>query len=1006
MKNKYDRERGNKGSRFGNVLGKPWVLTCLLVLWSSTGALWLALYLSSGVRGLIGWLSTNMPGVMSGNFNFVGSDVLASSWAITNFKNYGMILLSPILVLPIWLILTAWLAPILMRVWYKNRSTNQGQYGNDRFTTETETLRQYPLIADRGVPFKGHGGVVVQHYPVASGKVFRTHPIRFTRYYLVPLLKREVVPYGWYLIDSTATNSLIIGITRSGKGETVINPMLENLARASIKTSMVVNDPKGELYQMSYKFLRKQGYDVQVLNLINMDFSASYNPLQKIIEEAREGYYDEVQQDVNAISSAIYVDPNAKDKFWQNSSINLLNALILALLDYAKRHDAWDQVTMYNVDHMMTDLGGVNVEINSKGKPVLTPEMAEAQGIEFDPTSADARPTGERKSKLIIYFEALDELNQLHPDKFRQMAHDAFAQSKFAGDETSGNIYSSASEGIKIYNQANIGKLTSMNSINFENMGFPRIMKLRLADKYQFHTGIVTFFNAKGKVLEKRTQLVDKVGILRYAIETKLPDSFTFTVDFGFEKNPDSIKGDVFKFSGLKLYKRKGFGKNFELDEYTRQPLLKKVQLTLQSVALKPQMRSCELQYSEAPVALFLVTPPDNPSYNQLPAFAIDQIFNQVYRMALLNGRKAFTRLGFIIDELGQLPTIANLEQKVSIGLGQNIFFDLVVQNFEQLELHYTKQQAATIQDNCSNTLYILTSSIDTAKQISGRIGQRTVAVKTQSGQAAKVSSVNISTQYISQDLMKPTELMRLQGGEMVVLRTVHRQDNKKQLIMDYPIFDHGDTQMPYRYKFLQREFDDSTTLSDIGLTSLHQRLDLVTLAVKYDQELEDLQQLISEGADVHQPLASGQDIARPTVSANNAPRTLESRAPELSDFTHPDMDDLGEVATDPIFSGSELSDPEELQDASTVLATELMGLKPSESIVDSQKLMDDIGNFWQHKRHNSLRFICTLFEGNHQMGQQLVGSLDEIRRKYGYESALSDDPIVANALAQEGAAS
>ena len=73
---------------------------------------------------------------------------------------------------------------------------------------------------------------------------------------------------------------------------------------------MLVNDSKGELYQMSYETLRKRGYEVEVLNIQNPDFSMSYNPLQQIIDYAKDGYYDETQQAVNSLSSSIYVDPN------------------------------------------------------------------------------------------------------------------------------------------------------------------------------------------------------------------------------------------------------------------------------------------------------------------------------------------------------------------------------------------------------------------------------------------------------------------------------------------------------------------------------------------------------------------------------------------------------------------------------------------------------------------------------------------------------------------------
>ena len=42
--------------------------------------------------------------------------------------------------------------------------------------------------------------------------------------------------------------------------------------------SYVITDPKGELYRDCAKVLKKNGYKIRVLNLVNVNFSNSYNP--------------------------------------------------------------------------------------------------------------------------------------------------------------------------------------------------------------------------------------------------------------------------------------------------------------------------------------------------------------------------------------------------------------------------------------------------------------------------------------------------------------------------------------------------------------------------------------------------------------------------------------------------------------------------------------------------------------------------------------------------------
>lgn len=827
-KNKYARERSRKLNPRLRLLGRPWFLFLLWLVFASAMTFFTN-WIVSAIQTFLFWWQAND----TGTFIFTGKApqdnyLLNRIWQTKSLTDYGIFTGNKVLYLVVLMALSSISVKFLLRLYFKNRNTSSNQYGNDRLTTEREVKRQYPQIPDRQEEFKGYGGIPLHHLPMVSQHSTSLQAAR--------IMDWKLPAHGFYAIDPTTINSLIVGITRSGKGETIIMPLIDILSRAEKKSSMVINDPKGELYQMSYETLRKRGYNVQVLNIQKTDFSMSYNPLQIIIDYAKDGYFDEVQQEVNSLSSTIYTDPNAKDKFWQNSSINLLNSLILALIDYAKRNNKWEKVTMDNVVHMMTNLGGQTVYLNAAGI-VIPPE-------EIDQTDPDYA-VASQKPKLVVYFEKLAELNRKNYSPFRQMAVDAFAQSKFAGDETSGNIYSGAMEGIKIYLQSNIAKLTSMNSLNFESIGFPRMFKIKLPEIYQFNTAIVTFKDKKGKKIESRTQIIDSIGFLKYAVENTLSDHFQIELDFNFDKNKAEIKKDHIIISGVKRYIRHGLSKSdFEVDPYTGQKLLKDVLLKVKKSNLQGKLEVMKLTYSEAPTALFMVTPPNNPSYNQLPAFAIDQIFNTIYNAALNNGRKSFIRVHFILDEFGQLPTIDHMDTKVSIGLGQNICFNIVVQNLEQLKIHYSDQQAATIESNCANLLYILTESKATAESISKRIGQRTVSVQTQSGQALKTSSVNVSNSFISQDILSPVELMQLQGGEMIVLRSVYRNDQKGKSVSAKPIFDEGSYTMPYRYKFLKREFNDKNTLSDIGIHSPHQGLDLGTLSIDFDQAFYQLEEL------------------------------------------------------------------------------------------------------------------------------------------------------------------
>lgn len=59
-------------------------------------------------------------------------------------------------------------------------------------------------------------------------------------------------------------NSIILETTRSGMGGITLFSMPDILSRADEKCSMVVNDPKGELFAASKRAQGERGYIVEV----------------------------------------------------------------------------------------------------------------------------------------------------------------------------------------------------------------------------------------------------------------------------------------------------------------------------------------------------------------------------------------------------------------------------------------------------------------------------------------------------------------------------------------------------------------------------------------------------------------------------------------------------------------------------------------------------------------------------------------------------------------------
>ena len=93
---------------------------------------------------------------------------------------------------------------------------------------------------------------------------------------------------GYEITFAKPAHTLVIGTTGSGKTTTFINPTVQILSNTLNKPSMLISDPKGELFALHAKSLIKRGYDVKVLDLRNPYCSIRWNPLERPFEMYQE----------------------------------------------------------------------------------------------------------------------------------------------------------------------------------------------------------------------------------------------------------------------------------------------------------------------------------------------------------------------------------------------------------------------------------------------------------------------------------------------------------------------------------------------------------------------------------------------------------------------------------------------------------------------------------------------------------------------------------------------
>lgn len=90
------------------------------------------------------------------------------------------------------------------------------------------------------------------------------------------------------IISTSALHALIVGTTGSGKTTGFVDQNIAILGRSKGKPSMIIADPKKELYEKHAKQLESEGYKISTLDLREPYSSARWNPMQVLIRRIRQ----------------------------------------------------------------------------------------------------------------------------------------------------------------------------------------------------------------------------------------------------------------------------------------------------------------------------------------------------------------------------------------------------------------------------------------------------------------------------------------------------------------------------------------------------------------------------------------------------------------------------------------------------------------------------------------------------------------------------------------------
>lgn len=542
---------------------------------------------------------------------------------------------------------------------------------SERWAYLEELYEQYPSVPAEADFFPGKGGV----------------PIAWDR------AKNRI------LIDPSSVNNYIIGTTRSGKGEAYMFTALDIYSRAEEKSSLIVTDPKLELYKSAYQTMTERGYTCLVLNLSDPGKSMSFNPLQLIIDawKAKDIPSAELLSASFAYSIFSGEDGGSGDnQFWSDTSTNLLSALIIAHVQDCLELDAeYNKMEEHKFKNRQRLFEGYDeslqdaIRASHEGKSYDEILAERATPI---PSEMEYIPSRRHEKQITMYsiINTFQTLAQMPYEKrtaldvyferrpMRDRAKLKYIAANVAGDETKGSIYATMITKLVVFTYENIAKMTAENNVNLLDIGF-----------------------------------------------------------------------------------------------------------------------------GEKPYAIFIST----PDYDSSNHFIASVFIRQMY-FCLAQHCANYTTTGkcrrevvFLLDEFGNLPVIENMANAITVCLGRNIRFNLLVQSNAQIEKLYGKD-TETIIGNCGNQYFLSSGDFNTCKSFSEALGKESIIKINRTGEKFAFRK-SFTEMEEKESLMSPNELQHLNEGEIVIKRIMQRKDLKGQDMVQAPILNTGEQRFRYRYQYL-----------------------------------------------------------------------------------------------------------------------------------------------------------------------------------------------------------
>lgn len=556
-------------------------------------------------------------------------------------------------------------------------------------------------------------------------------------------------PAGVYFYDSRPVNTILIAITRGGKGQTYIEPAIDLWTREKKKWNLFSTDPKGELLAKFNYPATIRGMEVIQFNLMHPHLTNVFNPLINAIQQFRR---NDPTKGVAIIDSIIMTLFPENGEIWNPAAGNMFRRAVYMVFDYYIEQEKYvryighrDNVPQEIIDTEIDKLYGKVTLFNIYK---LIGELASkvSKDEKFINVNPD-EPAVTEKDLLTLMFDAMAMLptNDLRTKAIT--ANNAIKQVASA-PQTIACIYATLLTGLSVYADDTAIALMSggvADSFDITGLAFPRRFGIHFDDafikKFRINEELCVWTTYKDPYFKEQYEGDD------FSHKEKLaPSGWTWCYFAGiFETEKAYVKLSIYTGSTLvkNFYFRftKGY-KTFDDISYIIDPITKKKivaggtleewDIDTQQVRVStfpthvfnyigqcydlkevPIITSNQVYYTERPKCIFAVTPPHLQVYQRHILIMIKQILDEIYSMsyATKESRKPIIGTRLMLEEFGNIRSgdqgIPDIDTATSIALGQDVQITFVLQSFQQLRAIYSEDVEKVIRSNSANTIFL-----------------------------------------------------------------------------------------------------------------------------------------------------------------------------------------------------------------------------------------------------------------------------------------------------------